>query len=61
MVRKISRASSFLFENVVLLVAKKGYLVLGFNKPQDCLRKKNQSSKILTVADFYKQRILTWP
>lgn len=53
MVKRISRASTSLFENVVLLIAKKGYLVLGFNKPQDCLRK-----KIPELSNSYICRLL---
>jgi hypothetical protein len=52
-VKKISRASTFLFENVVLLIAKKGYVALGFEKPQDCLRK-----KIPTISNSYICRLL---
>jgi hypothetical protein len=52
-VKKISRASTFLFENVVLLIAKKGYVALGFEKPQDCLRQ-----KIPTISNSYICRLL---
>jgi hypothetical protein len=52
-VRKISRASTFFFENVVILIAKKGYQVLGFEKPQDCLRK-----RIPTISNSYICRLL---
>ena len=53
LVKKISRASTFLFENVVQLIAKKGYKVLGFDSPQDCLRK-----KIPTISNSYICRLL---
>lgn len=52
-VKKISRASTFLFENVVKLIAKNGHRALGFEKPQDCLRK-----KIPTISNSYICRLL---
>jgi hypothetical protein len=53
LVKKISRASTFLFENVVLLIAKGGHRVLGFAKPQYCLRQ-----KIPTISNSYICRLL---
>lgn len=59
LVHKISTASTTVFKCVVLLVDSRGYLAIGFNKVQDCLRKKvpelstSYISRLLSAAETF--------
>lgn len=59
LLNNINSASFKLFKNVVLLVAKKGYLALGFLIPRECLKKKVQGlsksylSRLLSATEIY--------
>lgn len=59
LLNNINSASLKLFKNVVLLVAKKGYLALGFFNPRECLKKKVQGlsksylSRLLSATETY--------
>lgn len=53
LINKIAASSANVFKNVVLLMTSQGYLALGFNKPQECLRK-----KIPELSNSYICRLL---
>jgi len=57
---KANKASNFLFASVVTLIARRGYLALGFVKPHDCLRKYTEISnayicRLIQATDTYLQ------
>lgn len=53
LLKNASKASNFLFSCVVKLIARRGYLALGFVKPHDCLRK-----KIPDISNSYVCRLI---
>lgn len=59
LIANIAHASVRVFKNVVLLMVNKGYLALGFCKPQDCLRKRlpelstSYISRLLSATELY--------
>ncbi|MCF8008072.1 MAG: hypothetical protein K9K84_11775 [Methylovulum sp.] len=59
LIHLIAHASTRIFKNVVLLMVNKGYLVLGFTKPQDCLRNRipklsdSDISQLLSATEWY--------
>ena len=60
LLNKANKASNFLFASVVTLIARRGYLALGFVKPHDCLRKYTDISnayicRLIQASDTYLQ------
>ena len=59
LIANIAHASVRVFKNVVLLMVNKGYIALGFSKPQDCLRKRlpemstSYISRLLSATELY--------
>ncbi len=60
LLKNASKASNYLFFCVVKLIARRGYLALGFVKPHDCLRKYTEISnayvcRLIQASDTFLQ------